>query len=585
MKRCQESRLIARARRLATVVLITIAAGGSPNAAEILTSGDKLAVDVSPDGNSLALDLLGDIWVMPASGGEARLLLGSAQTLSDPRWSPDGKRILYHRQGPGGVEVWIVDTGSGESRRIGDGHMQDASWHPDGDRILFSAERNETGLDLWEIDVPTGLAWRLTSDPGDETDGTWSANGLHLAWVSRVDDHYELRIRRRGQAPIGVVSAEEAIAAPSWRPDGSLLTYQLETDEGTALEMAILSEPVLIRRIESREDLVRSPVSWRDRMTMYYAADDSIRSRGFEDRRSRPVHFRAIVELPEPPPKPAIVAREIPLIDPPGGRLIVRGARLFDGVWKGYRENLDVVIEGGRIAAVTARRDRDDGVLIDLGDVTILPGLVDADSGTPESLDDGPLILAFGVTTIVTEEPPAFDTTAWSGETMPGPRVVVASDRSHIAGTVSFADAGTPGIGALLSSRQATAAARPGKPGRRFAGAPDLAPATTRFVIGSRPNDLAPGLSVHGELRALQAAGLSGEQALHAAGRNSAVALGVEHQVGTIIEGALADLVLVRGDPLKDVAEALNVIAVVRNGRLFSMISLLERTNSARNVE
>jgi len=105
------------------------------------------------------------------------------------------------------------------------------------------------------------------------------------------------------------------------------------------------------------------------------------------------------------------------------------------------------------------------------------------------------------------------------------------------------------------------------------------------IAVGSKANRLAPGLALHAELRALQAAGLSGEQALHAAGKNGALLLGAENQVGAIVPGALADLVLVSGDPLEDVSDALNIVAVVRNGRFFSAVSLLERAADAVNVE
>ena len=81
------------------------------------------------------------------------------------------------------------------------------------------------------------------------------------------------------------------------------------------------------------------------------------------------------------------------------------------------------------------------------------------------------------------------------------------------------------------------------------------------------------------------AAGLSGEQALHAAGKNPADVLGVANQIGTITAGALADLVLVRGDPLGDVSDTLNIVAVIRNGRFFSVISLLERAQTGSSVE
>jgi imidazolonepropionase-like amidohydrolase len=96
-------------------------------------------------------------------------------------------------------------------------------------------------------------------------------------------------------------------------------------------------------------------------------------------------------------------------------------------------------------------------------------------------------------------------------------------------------------------------------------------------VVGSKPNGLAPGLGLHAEFRALQAAGLSGEQALRAAGVNAATALGLGIQVGRIARGSVADLVIVDGDPLADVSDALNVVGVVRNGRFFSTIGLIER--------
>ncbi len=49
--------------------------------------------------------------------------------------------------------------------------------------------------------------------------------------------------------------------------------------------------------------------------------------------------------------------------------------------------------------------------------------------------------------------------------------------------------------------------------------------------------------------------------------------------------GSRADLVLVNGDPLRNIADALNVVAVVRNGRFYSAVSLLERLAAGNNVE
>ena len=140
-------------------------------------------------------------------------------------------------------------------------------------------------------------------------------------------------------------------------------------------------------------------------------------------------------------------------------------------------------------------------------------------------------------------------------------------------------------MAALLHSRQAIEFDQNKRPGRRLAQAPQLATTSALIVAGSKPNGLAPGLALHAELRALQAAGLSGEQAMLTAGRNAAAMLGVDNQIGTITPGAMADLILVGGAPLENVDDLLKIVAVVRNGRFFSLVSLLERTNNPAYVE
>jgi imidazolonepropionase-like amidohydrolase len=104
-------------------------------------------------------------------------------------------------------------------------------------------------------------------------------------------------------------------------------------------------------------------------------------------------------------------------------------------------------------------------------------------------------------------------------------------------------------------------------------------------VLGSLPNGLPPGLALHAEMRALEAAGLSAVQVLKAAGLNASTALGLNGQIGTIVPGALADFVLVTGDPLGQPADAINIVAVVRNGRFYSLGGLLERATAGSGVE
>ena len=570
---------------LCASLLLALPAGGNE---DILTAGADLSVDASPADGRLVIDLVGDLWILPSKGGQAERFLDAEEAIRRPRWSPTGDRILYQVSGIDGTSIWVTPSAIAAARRISEQgvHSQDAAWHPDGTRIVFASDRHTSGLDLWELDLPTGLSWRVTTAAGDESEPAWSMNGRHLAWIQQTDSGYALMLRRRGEADVAIVESDTKLSAPAWRSDGSLLTFVRHGPEGRTLEMAILSDPVLTRVIESGEDIVSAPVSWANRQLMYYTADGLIRQRGFEDRRSRPVHFRAFMTPVDTPAPPPIEARQIEVVDAPEGRLIVRAARLFDGLWPGYRERHDVIIDGGRVSAVEPQRSRDDGTVLDMGDVTMMPGLIDAWSSVRMNAAAGSEILAYGVTTLVTDEAdPSVDLRAWEGERTPGPRVLRIAEPGRVSAALSIADSGVESIRSLIESRQALYFGHTGMPPRRFAAPPLLDGVATTVVAGSKPNRMPPGIALHAELLSLTEAGLTAEQALHAVGRNPAKALGLEFQVGTLTPGAVADLVLVRGDPLADIGDSLNVVAVVRNGRFFSMVSLLERGRPDTSVE
>ena len=103
----------------------------------------------SPDGKSVAFvrsvdDSHGAVWVVPAVGGEARRLTSDDFGAAYPRWSPDGKQILFGGQRSAGVEdhaLWVVQAAGGEPRRL---FKHDAAtwelegeWSPDGSQIVF----------------------------------------------------------------------------------------------------------------------------------------------------------------------------------------------------------------------------------------------------------------------------------------------------------------------------------------------------------------------------------------------------------------------------------------------------------------
>jgi hypothetical protein len=83
-----------------------------------------------------------------------------------------------------------------------------------------------------------------------------------------------------------------------------------------------------------------------------------------------------------------------------------------------------------------------------------------------------------------------------------------------------------------------------------------------------------PGFSIHEELGLLVKAGLTPYEALEAGTRNAAAALGKLDEFGTVATGKRADLILLRGNPLEDVANAQDQVGVMVNGRFLPQAQL-----------
>ena len=57
--------------------------------------GTWMSLDVSPDGRTIAFDLLGDIYTLPITGGAATRVVGGMSFESQPRFSPDGRHLAF----------------------------------------------------------------------------------------------------------------------------------------------------------------------------------------------------------------------------------------------------------------------------------------------------------------------------------------------------------------------------------------------------------------------------------------------------------------------------------------------------------
>ncbi|MFL6852007.1 MAG: amidohydrolase, partial [Sphingomicrobium sp.] len=119
-------------------------------------TGTWMSIDVSPDGREIAFDLLGDIYVVPIEGGEARAILTGNAWEMQPRYSPDGQEIAFTSDRGGGDNIWAVRRDGSSPRQITKEDfrlLNQADWSPDGNFIVarkhFTSARSLGAGEMW----------------------------------------------------------------------------------------------------------------------------------------------------------------------------------------------------------------------------------------------------------------------------------------------------------------------------------------------------------------------------------------------------------------------------------------------------
>ena len=116
-----------------------------------------MQTDVSPDGQTIIFDLLGDLYTLPIAGGSAKRIVGGLSFESQPVWSPDGKTIAFLTDRTGVENLWIANADGSNPRAVSkDGRtsagpqlMVSPSWTPDGNYIVVSKSRAPDPGTFW----------------------------------------------------------------------------------------------------------------------------------------------------------------------------------------------------------------------------------------------------------------------------------------------------------------------------------------------------------------------------------------------------------------------------------------------------
>jgi imidazolonepropionase-like amidohydrolase/Tol biopolymer transport system component len=211
--------------------------------------GTWMSLDVSPDGREIAFDLLGDLYVVPIAGGEAKALTSGHAWDMQPRYSPDGARIAFTSDRGGGDNVWIVQRDGSKPQQVTKESfrlLNSPAWTPDGEYIAarkhFTSRRSLGAGEIWLYHRSGGEGLQMTKRPNDQKDlgePAFSPDGRYVYYSQDVtpgavfqynkDPHGEIyaiqRLDRDSGEVVRFVSGPGGSARPTPSRDGKRLAF------------------------------------------------------------------------------------------------------------------------------------------------------------------------------------------------------------------------------------------------------------------------------------------------------------------------------------------------------------------------
>jgi Tol biopolymer transport system component/imidazolonepropionase-like amidohydrolase len=226
------------------------------------SEGTWITVDVSPDGREIVFDLLGDIYKMPITGGEAMLLSGGLPYEVQPRFSPDGKKILFTSDRGGGDNIWMMNADGSEPVQITKEDyrlLANPSWHPSGKYFVarkhFTSERSMGAGEMWLYRVPDGgdgvQLTKRKNDQQDVNEPVFSPDGKYLYWAEDMSggDSFQYNKDPNGTIYVirrldlqtdetrNIVQINGGACRPQVSPDGKTLAFVRRVRERSVLSL------------------------------------------------------------------------------------------------------------------------------------------------------------------------------------------------------------------------------------------------------------------------------------------------------------------------------------------------------------
>ena len=323
----------------------------------------RLSFDLSPDGKSIVFDLLGQLWLIPANGGEAQASTNAVRDTAedlDPSFSPRGGRVVFRAERNGRRGLWLLEPGGQAPKQITqlpNQFAQDggASWSPDGKLVAFSrftigdsvGARPRSTLVL--LDIETGAIRELHIDglPNPAArDPAWTPDGQRIAFVASNSAGSRggriWIVDRSGGKAAPVTDSTVRAFAPAFAPNGRFIAFfapdssgrtQLWIQDYTAGE----DRTAAPRRLTNLEDVSPTRVRWTtDGNALLFSANGRLWRIPAAAGTATEIPFTARVSITRP--RHTLLAARFPL---PGER---QPARAFMG--------LALAPDGRRIGAI-----------------------------------------------------------------------------------------------------------------------------------------------------------------------------------------------------------------------------------------
>jgi imidazolonepropionase-like amidohydrolase/Tol biopolymer transport system component len=173
-----------------TAIIITAASADKPKKWDVndppgeykeisftVNEGTWMNLDVSPDGKTIVFDMLGDIYSMPVSGGTAQVLQNGHAWQSQPRYSPDGKKICFTSDAGGGDNIWTMNADGSGAKQITQEKfrlLNNAVWSADGNYLIarkhFTSTRSLGAGEMWMYHITGGDGIQLTKKKNSQQD-------------------------------------------------------------------------------------------------------------------------------------------------------------------------------------------------------------------------------------------------------------------------------------------------------------------------------------------------------------------------------------------------------------------------------